>query len=288
MELNQLLPALIALIGAQPADLSKRVLVAHEDQKLLDLEHLSERPARIRQHFAAAGIDAFTGYVNRFKDPNSTIFITPTLTSLANGAVLATAVLDYHESSAQPAEGGALPHEPRWGQHTASLAARPSLPYAKLLALDGKFMDQPQFAQALEDIARFASSHSQADLVETARTISLTSKGDFKSFEDELSGSVDFKFDVRVGATAGTAERKLTVPSTIDFTIPLIDGLDPVVITTKFKYRVPESPGAKVTLGIQIVDRVWLEDAAIAEAKGKLADATKLPVYVGESAARSQ
>jgi len=282
MELNQLLPALIALIGAQPADLSKRALVAHEDQRLIDLEFLSERPARIRQHFAAAGIDAFTGYVNRFKDPNSTIFITPTLTSLANGAVLATAVLDYHESNPQPAEGGALPHDPRWGQHTASLSARPSLPYAKLLALDGKFMDQPQFAQALEDIARFASSHSQADLVEIARTISLTSKGDFKSFEDELSGSVDFKFDVRVGATAGTAERKLSVPSTIDFNIPLIDGLDPVLITTKFKYRLPEATGAKVTLGIQIVDRVWLEDAAIAEAKAKLADATGLPVYVGE------
>ena len=267
MELNQLLPALIALIGAQPADLSKRVLVAHEDQKLLDLEHLSPRPARIRQHFAAAGIDAFTGYVNRFKDPNSTIFITPTLTSLANGAVLATAVLDYHESNPQPAEEGHLPHDPRWGNHVVTLAARPSLPYAKLLALDGKFMDQPQFAQALEDIARFASSHSQADLVETARTISLTSKGDFKSFEDELSGSVDFKFDVRVGATAGTAERKLCLP--------------PVTVITKFKYRTPQNPGDKVTLGIQIVDRVWLEDAAIAEAKGKLADATGLPVYVG-------
>lgn len=278
MDIKALAAALVALVGPSQLDPKSRLLLMHEDQKIHDLEHLAERPARIRQHFAAAGIDAFTGYVNRYKDANSTIFITPTLTQLANGAVLATAVLDYHESGAPELSGD---NDPRWGQHVVTLAARPSLPYAKLLALDGKFMDQPQFAQALEDIARFASSHSQADLVETARTISLTSKGDFKSFEDELSGSVDFKFDVRVGATAGTAERKLTVPSTIDFTIPLIDGLDPVVITTKFKYRVPESPGAKVTLGIQIVDRVWLEDAAIAEAKGKLADATGLPVYVG-------
>lgn len=281
MEIQQLAAALVALVGPQMFDPTTRAAVLHEDQKVHDLEHLSPRPARIRQHFAAAGIDAFTGYVNRYKDPNSTIFITPTLTSLANGAVLATAVLDYHESKPQPAEGGALPHEPRWGEHTASLSARPSLPYAKLLALDGKFMDQPQFAQALEDIARFASSHSQADLVETARTISLTSKGDFKSFEDELSGSVDFKFDVRVGATAGTAERKLSVPANINFDIPLIDGLPPVTVITKFKYRTPQNPGDKVTLGIQIVDRVWLEDAAIAEAKGKLADATGLPVYVG-------
>lgn len=248
------------------------------------LEQFRETPDRITTTVALNGLPSFLGYVNRFKDHRSTIFITPNLTQLQNGAVLATAHLDYHESTADTgyaAEQGR--HIPSWMDHTATLFARPSLPYAKLLALDGKMLDQPSFAQALEDIARFSSSHPAAELVEIARSISLTSKGDFKSFEDELSGSVDFRFDLAVRASAGTQERRLSVPSTIGFNITLIDGLQPAMIEVKFVYRVPDQPGGKVMLGIKIVDRVWIEEAAITEAAAMVAEGTGLPVYVGSA-----
>lgn len=289
MELKALAAALVGLLqptsinASDPgnSDATGNILIAHKDLSVVDLEQFRGRPKRIRQTFAATGIPSFVDYVNRYKDEDSTIFITPDLTQLANGAKLATAVLDYHQSSPDGTPQGE--NEARWGDHAVTLFARPSLPYSKLLALDGKLMDQPSFAQALEDIARFSNSHAAADLVEIARTISLTSKGDFKSFEDELSGSVDFKFDLAVKASAGTQTRSLTVPSVIGFAIPLIDGLSPTTVNVKFLYRVPDGPGGKVHLGVKIVDRTWLEDAAINEAKAMIEEQTGLPVYVGNS-----
>lgn len=240
-----------------------------------DNTDLRDSPVRVEQVVTMTGLPSFLDYVNRFKGASSSIFITPDLTQLANGAVLARAFLDYHT------EDAAMGAIPAWLRHEVKLTARPSLAYAKLLAMDGKLMDQPTFATSLEDIARFASSHDAADLLEIARTLSLTSKGDFKSFEDEFSGSVDFRYDLAVRASAGTQERKLSVPSHIDFTIPLIDGLSPVQVQAKLLYRVPDSPGGKVSLGVRIVDRVWLEEAAITETAGNISEATSLPVYVG-------
>lgn len=269
-----------ALIGATllQLDNGQQVAAVPDDYALTDLETFRDNPNRITNTINVNGLDSFLGYVNRFKGASSTIFITPDLTQLATGAVLATAYLDYHAAASDATVDEALPS---WMGHRVELFAQPSLPYAKLLNLDGKLLTQPEFAQALEDIARFSSSHPAAELVEIARTISLASKGDFKSFEDELSGSVDFRFDMAVRASAGTQERRLSVPSIIDFKIPLIDGLTPVGVQAKFLYRVPEQPGGKVLLGVKIVDRVWIEQAAVSEAKEMVAEGTKLPVYVG-------
>ena len=219
-----------ALLGA----LAQPQLIAHEGKELAalppnwsthDLESLRAHPDRVNATINTNGMDSFTAYVNRFKDGTSSVFVNPNLTQLQSGSTLATAYLDYHTE--EGSNGGA---EASWLGHTATLFARPSLPYAKLLNLDGKMLDQPSFAQALEDIARFSNTHAAGDLLDIARTISLTSKGDFKSFEDEFSGSVDFKFDLAVRASAGTQERRLSVPSHIGFEIPLIDGLTPTQV----------------------------------------------------------
>lgn len=42
-----------------------------------------------------------------------------------------------------------------------------------------------------------------------------------------------------------------------------------------------ELRGGRVQLGVKIVDRVWLEDQAIHEAKAALIEKTALNVYVG-------
>lgn len=237
---------------------------------------LRTRPERVNTDVTLLGIPSFNAYVNRFKNEDSTIFVTPNLSKLADNMTLATAHLEYHEDGA-----GVSSAAPAFLTHNARLTARPSLVYAKLLGLDGRLLDQPTFAQALEDIARYSSSHAAADLLEVARTINLTSKGDFKNYEDDFSGSTEFRFDLRVAANAGTQERKLIVPSVIEFRCPLIDGLSDEVVSAKFMYRVPNGPEGKVQLGIKIVDRAYLEEKAIGEAANAIAEATNLPVYVG-------
>lgn len=282
MDLKELIAAVLGL-AAKPEIVvidGNEVLLRPDGWDLQGLEHYRQRPDRIENTITITGVDSFLQYVNRFKGAESSIFITPDLTQLANGATLATAIIDYHggEDTDQTGSGRQLADHQT---HKVLLRGRPSIAYGKLLALDGKLLAQDEFARALEDIARFSSSHAAGDLLDIARTLSLTSKGDFKSFEEEFSGSVDFKFDLQVRASAGTQERKLTVPSHLGFNIPLIDGMAPTELQAKFLYRVPDGPGGKVQLGIRIVDRPWLEDAAIRDVAAVVAEETGLPVYVG-------
>ena len=271
---NNLIKALVAAL-ATPTILQQdgRELAAVPDNfQIESLERFREAPDRTRAELTMNGLDSFCSYVNRFKEAAaSTVFVTPNLKSLQEGMTLATAVIDFPQDY----------NDPRWGEHVVRMAARPSQAYAKLIALDGKLLPQSDFARALEDIARFSSSHPAAELLEVAQTISLTSKGDFKSYEDDFSGSTEFRFDLAVKANAGSQERRLIVPTHIGFHVPLIDGLEDVDVQVKFLYRVPAEPGGKVLLGIQIVDRPWLEEAAINRAANAIRDKTALDVFVG-------
>lgn len=248
-----------------------------------NVNDLRTAPERVGTHVTLLGLDSFNSYVNRFKNGHSTIFITPDLTKLSGSMTLAKAFLEYHEAG-----GGTAPTRPVFLTHVASLTARPSLVYSKLLELDGKLMDQTAFAQALEDIARYSSSHAAADLLEVARTINLTSKGAFKNYEDDFSGSTEFRFDLQVSANAGTQERRLVVPSTIEFRCPLIDGLSETTVQTKFQYRIPSGPDGRVQLGIKVNDRAYLEEQAILEAASSIAESTGLHVLVGELSCSEQ
>ncbi|HEY3434289.1 MAG TPA: DUF2303 family protein [Solirubrobacterales bacterium] len=277
MDLKEIIASLLGLV-VKPEVVSidgRDVLLAPDNWGIHSLEEYRDGPDRVSNTITMTGMESFNDYVNRFKLPASTVFIAPNLAGLASNATLATAIIDYHEND------GNNPADAKHLSHRALLQARPSIAYGKLLALDGKLLAQDEFARALEDIARFSSSHAAADLLEIARTLSLTSKGDFKSFEEEFSGSVDFKFDLQVRANAGTQERKLSVPSHIGFFVPLIEGMSDVSVQVKFLYRVPDGPGGKVQLGIKIVDRVWLEDNAIRDAADFIREKTDLPVYVG-------
>ena len=279
MDLKELIAAVLGL-AAKPEIVvidGREVLLRPDGWDVQGLENYRQRPDRIENTITITGVDSFLQYVNRFKGAESSIFITPDLTQLANGATLATAIIDYHGGDDADFERKLADHQ----THKVLLRGRPSIAYGKLLALDGKLLAQDEFARALEDIARFSSSHAAGDLLDIARTLSLTSKGDFKSFEEEFSGSVDFKFDLQVRASAGTQERKLTVPSHLAFHVPLIDGMAPTDVQAKFLYRVPDGPGGKVQLGIRIVDRPWLEDAAIRDVAKVIEEETALPVYVG-------
>lgn len=262
---------------------TQRVVLTANDYRVQGLESYADRPARVRQTVKLTGLAAFVAYVNRYKDAASTLFVAPNLSALSKGVAFATAILDYHQTSDEspmPVAAGAI--QPRWGSHVAVLLASPSIAYAKLMELDGKLLGQDDFARKLEELGRFCTSMAQADLLEMARTLVLTSKGDFKSFDDEFSGSVDFVYDVQVRANAGSAQRKLSVPQELTFTCPLVDGMPETAVPVRFLYRIPAEAGGKVQLGIRIIDRTWLEQAAIDGVREHLSAATGLAVYTGE------
>lgn len=259
------------------------VAAVPENINLLDLEQFKSHPNLIRATPTMRGIDSFVRYVNKHKTPEvSTIFVVPDLSKLGPNCKLATAILDYHPGvNAGADEGETAPHPAAHGNHVVTLNASPSIAYAKLMDLDGKLFAQDEFAKHVEEIARHSTSLPPAELIEIVQSLQLAAKGEFRSLDDDFTGSVDFKFDVQVSASAGTREKKITVPQHVEFHVVLIEGLEPVSVTCKLRYRQPRNPGEHVAIGFSIVDRSWMEKLAIDEVASRIGSDTELDVFTG-------
>lgn len=256
------------------------LLMSHQSLKATPVEEYNAiGPAKIEETITLHNLGGFLDYVNRFKNPDSTIFVTPDVSTIGKSSVIATTVIDYHESAHEG--GGRTDERARWGLHVVKLMAAPSLAYQKLLALHDRMLPQDVFARELNEIAKFSSSHAVADLMEIARTLSLTSAGQFQSFEDDLSGSVEFAYNVKVKASAGSQTQRLTVPSEIGFNVPVLDGSDSTQVLCDFRYNIPDGPEDKVKLGIRIKDKTWIEKEALDGVASRIADGTQLMTLSG-------
>lgn len=260
-----------------------------KDFALHDLEKFEAEPRRIRARGTFTRLADFAAYVNRFKRPSTTIFINPKVESLTGSAPIATASIDYHAAGddidasahAEADSETVLEEKPSHRTHTANFVATMSPAFELLTALDGKLLAQDEFAQRLRDLQRFCAQPAGAELLEVIRTLTLTSKGDYTSHHDDVSGSVRLKYDVQVDARAGTQERTLNVPSTIKFAMPILLGSAVGDITTELIYRTPAQSGGKVQLGLRIPERKWLEQEIIDAVSKDCKDLTGCMTLVG-------
>lgn len=249
------------------------VLVTHDKTGLHSLERFAESPMQASAKVSLHGLPSFSAYVNRFKNEDTVIFVSPNLRSLDGRSPIACACIDYHGREVA-----------RFVQHRATLIAAPHLAYAKLMAIDDAgFIEQQDLAKALQGLERFVTSMPGAELSEIARTLQLTSKGEFANVQDDFTGSVDFRFNMKVAASAGVELRQLTVPEVVTFTLPLLEGTQPIEVQCRFKYRVPEQAGGRPLLALEIIDRDWLEKECIDFVASTLSGLTESPVYIGDS-----
>lgn len=244
--------------------------VLPEGYSLKDLEAFLDQPNRVRETVKLTSAADFIAYVNRYKNDDSVIFITPDLGTVNATKPLAAAVIDYHGTAA-----------PAWADHKAWYLPTPSPAYALLCAMDGKLAAQDEFAQHLRDIARFCTSHPGADLLEIISSMTLTSRGDFKSLSDDTSGSIRLGYDLEVSAQAGTTEKRLTVPKTLTFRLPVFVGSEPSDVVADLLYRTPKAAGQSVQLGLRLPERRWLELDLIQQTATQIREATGLMVLVG-------
>jgi uncharacterized protein YfdQ (DUF2303 family) len=270
--------SVIERLGAKHLDhpeLAGPAVALPDGWKVESLEKLANSPSRVRQRLTVHRVTDFVDYVQRYKEPSSLIVFA---SKLSVGAPLAEAHLDYHHRDQ-------LTHA-SWNEHRIAFAPQPSLAYAMLTALDGKLMDQAAFAQAIRDLTRFVEEPKAADLLEVIRTLTLTSKGDFQSYDDDLTGSVQLRFDLQVSANAGTQNRKLDVPRELIFKLPVLegDGSDDSLIRAELLYRIPRGAGEKVQLGVRLPDRLWLERDLIQALADGIRQETGLLTIVGSVA----
>lgn len=240
---------------------------------LHSLEAFQDAPNRIAGISTFHRFDDFAGYVNAYKGEGSRIFVDPDL-KFGRGGVLATAFMDFPE-----------PGKPAWTTHQARLVVSPALEYQLLTALEGRgLIAQPDFALALRDVSRFCTTLSSADLLEIAQTLTLSSKGEFATIEDNFSGSVRFGYDVQVKATSDTTARKnVEVPREIGFNLPVLLGGRNFDLVAELLYRIPADKADKVKMGIRIPDRAFVERAVLEQQVQELGQATGLVVALGNT-----
>lgn len=202
---------------------------------------LLPRPRRLKQHHSFYNVSDVIQYVNRYKTGTSLILLSP---EPVNGQPCARIILDYHPGKDEPA----------WGEHVVDLIFRTSWQFDAISELTRAKIPQDQFALALRDIAGFCESVPAAELIEVARTLSLTVKGNFKSITDEFNGSIDFAYGMQVTGSAGTETRKLTVPQQLDWKVPILLGGAKQLVQTDFIYGIPQE-NEKVKMGLRMHGR---------------------------------
>jgi hypothetical protein len=240
--------------------------------RVVPLQGHADAPQRIVGLTKLHRFDDFVDYVNLYKSPSARIFVAPNL-RFTDGGTLAKAYLDF------PAPG-----TPAWTTHEVDLCVACSLPYKLLTELDGKMQDQNAFALQLKDVAKFCSSLSVADLLELVQTLTLSSKGEYASVEDDFSGSVKMGYDVRVTAKSdATSRMNINVPTELSFELPVLHGGASMTIVAELLYRLPAGPGQKVQMGIRLPERKYVEREVLESTAEKISGAVQLPVALGET-----
>lgn len=231
---------------------------------VLDERLFRDRPQHLKQQHALVKVADAIAYANRYKNAHSLIILSP---EPQPGKAIARIILDYHT----PEEAGA-----RFKDHSVDVIFRTSWQFDLLTKLASGQFAQPDFALAIRDLAPYVASMESADLLELVRSLQLTSKGDHKTQEDEFSGSIDFVYNVQVKASAGTSERRVSVPQQIQWNLPVLLGGAKHAITTDFTYAVPANAAEKIKMGLRLNQQKELLQSLSDDVRDQLVKGTGL------------
>lgn len=203
-------------------------VVVPEGSKVNTFPELLERPINLKQSVSLHTAKDFIGYVNRFCDQNSIIFV-----DVLNGRL--KAVLDYHEAA--PVSVYNSNANQRHCGHIANFIVDKTTEFKKIEECSGKKFTQTEFALLLEDIMPHIAEPVAAELYEIVQTLSANTKVDFKSGIRTNNGEVTLTYNETIEATAGR-EGKLKIPETIKFGVQVHRGGSAYLLTARFRYRI--------------------------------------------------
>lgn len=133
-------------------------------------------------------------------------------------------VFDYHAASAA-----------HHCDHIAAFKAEFSKPWQKWRAMDDKGVTQITFGRFLEEQAHHIVRPDAASVIELCMNFEAIRKVDFKSAVRLQNGTRQISY-----VEADEVRGSVVVPETIDIRLPIFEGMDPQVVTVRFRYRIDE------------------------------------------------
>lgn len=227
-------------------------------------------------HPVVLSVEALSAYVHKHGDEAAETWIDQERSTV-------TTVLDANGAKADGDAG--------WGRHRVTLQLRHSNEWTAWTGIDGRWLEQVEFAEFLESHATDIYSPSAAELIEIARSIESRRSVKFKSGERAQDGTQTLIYEETAASKAGE-KGQLEIPQEITLALrPYLHG-QYHKITARFRFRIK---GEALVLGIILneperkLEKAFEDLAAILETgreaddEARVAAVRALPgtIYVG-------
>jgi uncharacterized protein YfdQ (DUF2303 family) len=219
--------------------------------RILDADLYALHPRHIAAQRVVGDAESFVRYVTKHViDGHTEVYADVPSSSVV-------AVIDSHDQG----EGG-------WQKHTARLELRKTKSWEAWTGIDGKLLEQVQFAEFIEQQALDVRSPESALLVEIAQSFQAKTSVDFEGGERLDSGQVRLEYKETVTAKAGQ-KGHIDIPTELELLLrPYIGG--PVyVVYARFRYRLR---GSALGLGVVLTRPQEILDAAFADIVTEIRD----------------
>lgn len=217
-------------LSQQYANANLPFVVVPGEGKVHTFPETLNRPLQLQQTVSLHTAKDFIGYVNRFADKNSVIFV-----NVLGGKI--QAVLDYHEAT--PVDEYGSNAKQRLCSHKAIFNVEQTSEFKKIRDKSGESMSQSDFALFLEDVMPYINQPAAAELYEIVSTLSAKTSVDFKSGVRTDNGQVSITYNENIDASAGR-EGKLNIPEQIVFGIQVHRGGSHYALPARFRYRIKD------------------------------------------------
>ncbi len=201
-----------------------------EVEDVSDPQREIKAPPFIAQALTLQTLDSLVEYACRFCT-EATIL----LADIGNNSI--RAVIDYH-----------APGKADRAAHSATMALPFSVEWKTWTEIDGKLLDQLEFARFLEENAADIVAPSGAELLEVCRDLQAVRKVDFRKAVRTNSDNESFEYTDET--TASTKKGDVEVPTKFALAIPVYFGEGAVSIQAFLRWRLEEGSGLK--LGIKL------------------------------------
>lgn len=239
--------ASLALTAAEPTFLDAAITAAAfvvpegATVQVSDFEAFAGQPRRKTGTVRLASIESLADYVNLHQPTQAGEAGAPTVQTVVYAdpsALRFVAVLNDHERD-----------RPGHGDHQAIFTLEKSAEWKHWERLDGKLVDLATFAEHIEWGISTILSPLGADMLELAQSMEGSVSARFGAGTRLATGERRFLYTEETTATAGR-NGELTIPAEIKLGVKAFEGVDPVYLTARFRYRVNNG---SLTVGYQLI-----------------------------------
>lgn len=189
--------------------------------RVVDTDEFGQVPRHAKASRVVTDAASFATYVNRHRTPGTEVYAHTNTASVV-------AVIDSHQGT----DG-----LPGWQKHLLTLKLEHSKPWAAWANADGKWFDQEEFAEFLENRYSEVIEPTPAQMIDIATSFEAKKGVDFKAGFRGDSGEVKLQYEETIKTKAGQ-KGELEIPKKIQLALrPYVGG--PVYsIWANFRYRI--------------------------------------------------